>query len=68
MQKDDQNKLYTVVKNHVSKQSMLKMNQHKSWSYGYNPKHDLVVISKDGTVGDIYNINGLLIDLPKTPK
>ncbi len=68
MQKDDQNKLYTVVKNHVSKQSMLKMNQHKSWSYGYNPKHDLVVISKDGTVGDIYNINGLLIGLPKTPK
>ena len=68
MQKDDQNKLYTVVKNHVSKQSMLKMNQHRSWSYGYNPKHDLVVISKDGTVGDIYNINGLLIGLPKTPK
>ena len=68
MQKDDQNKLYSVVKNHVSKQSMLKMNQHKSWQYGYNPNHDLVVISKDGTVGEIYNINGLLIGLPKTPK
>ncbi len=68
MQKDDQNKLYTIVKNHVSKQSMLKMNQHRSWAYGYNPKHDLIVISKDGTVGDIYNINGLLIGLPKTPK
>ena len=68
MQKDDQNKLYSVVKNHVSRQSMLKMNQHKSWQYGYNPKHDLVVISKDGTVGEIYNINGLLIGLPKAPK
>ena len=68
MQKDDQNKLYTVVKNHVSKQSMLKMNQHKSWQYGYNPNHDLVVISKDGTVGEIYDINGLLIGLPKAPK
>ena len=68
MQKDDQNKLYSVVKNHVSKQSMLKMNQHKSWQYGYNPNHDLVVISKDGTVGEIYNINGLLIGLPKAPK
>mgnify|MGYP004102134767 CR=1 FL=1 len=65
MQKDDQNKLYSVVKNHVSKQSMLKMNQHKSWQYGYNPNHDLVVISKNGTVGEIYNINGLLIGLPK---
>ena len=68
MQKDDQNKLYSVVKNHVSKQSMLKMNQHKSWQYGYNPNHDLVVISKDGTVGEIYNINGLLIGLPQAPK
>ena len=47
---------------------MLKMNQNKSWQYGYNPKHDLVVISKDGTIGEIYNINGLLIGLPKPPK
>lgn len=68
MQRENQNKLYTVVKNHISKQSMLKMNQNKSWQYGYNPKHDLVVISKDGTIGEIYNINGLLIGLPKPPK
>lgn len=68
MQKEGQNKLYTIVENHISKQSMLKMNQNKSWQYGYNPKHDLVVISKDGTIGEIYNINGLLIGLPKAPK
>ena len=68
MQKEGQNKLYKVVDNHISKQSMLKMNQNKSWQYGYNPKHDLVVISKDGTIGEIYNINGLLIGLPKAPK
>ena len=68
MQKEDLNKLYQVIPNHVSKQSMLKMNQHKSWKYGYNPKHDLVVISQDGTVGEIYNINGLLIGLPLQPK
>jgi len=68
LQKEGQNKLYKVVGNHVSKQSMLKMNQNKSWQYGYNPKHDIVVISKDGTIGEIYNINGLLIGLPRAPK
>ena len=68
MQKEDLNKLYQVIPIHVSKQCMLKMNQHKSWKYGYNPKHDLVVISQDGTVGEIYNINGLLIGLPLQPK
>jgi hypothetical protein len=27
----------------------------------------MVVISKNGTVGEVYNINGLFIALPKTP-
>lgn len=43
-------------------------NKNKSWSYGYDEKHDLVVISKDGTIGDIYEINGLNIALPSVPK
>jgi len=43
-------------------------NKAKSWSYGYDEKHDLVVISKDGTIGDIYEINGLNIALPSVPK
>ena len=68
MQKEDLNKLYKIEANYVSKQAMIKMNQNKSWSYGYNSKYDLVVISKDGTVGEIYNINGLCIGLPKQPK
>jgi hypothetical protein len=43
-------------------------NKSKSWAYGYDEKHDLVVISKDGTIGDIYEINGLNIALPSVPK
>jgi len=46
---------------------MAKKNKAKNWEYGYNEKYDIVVISKDGTVGDIYDIQGLKIVLPKTP-
>lgn len=43
-------------------------NKARSWAYGYDEKHDLVVISKDGTIGDIYEINGLNIAIPSVPK
>jgi hypothetical protein len=46
---------------------MAKKNKAKNWEYGYNEKYDIVVISKNGTVGDIYDIQGLKIGLPKTP-
>jgi hypothetical protein len=42
-------------------------NRTKSWLYGYNQKYDIVVISKTGEIGPIYNINGLLVALPKQP-
>ena len=59
--------LYTVDKTHVSKAVIVSKNRHKSWKYGYDKKHDIVVISKDGTVGEIYDINGIKIGLPKAP-
>ena len=46
---------------------MAKKNKAKNWEYGYNEKYDIIVISKDGTLGDIYEIQGLRIGLPKTP-
>ena len=67
MQKEDQNSLYTIVKEHVPKSVLVSKNKAKSWEYGYNEKYDMVVISKDGTVGDVYNISGLNIALPSTP-
>lgn len=64
MQNEDQNSLYTVVHDHIPPQVVVNKNKTKSWLYGYNEKYDMVVISKDGTVGDIYNINGLNIAIP----
>ena len=37
------------------------------WEYGYNEEHDIVVISKTGQIGDIYEIQGLRIAIPPTP-
>ena len=45
-----------------------KKNKTKSWKYGYDSEYDFVCISKDGTLGQIININGLNIGLPARPK
>lgn len=37
------------------------------WKYGYNEEYDMVIISKDGTIGQILEINDLVIALPKQP-
>jgi hypothetical protein len=42
-------------------------NKMREWSYGYNPDIDTVIISKDGTLGAIFHIQGLNIGLPETP-
>ena len=41
------------------------MNRYKKWEYGYNKDHDMVVISKTGQVGEVYEIQNLKIALPK---
>ena len=43
-------------------------NRAKTWQYGYNEKYDMVVISKTGQIGDIIEVNGLVIALPLAPK
>jgi len=40
----------------------------KSWLYGYNDQYDVIVISKTGQIGQIYEIEGLRIALPATPE
>lgn len=57
-------KLYQVLKDVVKPDVFSKKNKDKSWEYGWDPKYDFVVISKDGTIGPIYEINGLRIALP----
>ena len=65
--KDDQNRLFSVVKNLVPKHVYTKKNNFKSWVYGYSDSYDMIVISKTGQIGNIININGLIIALPLSP-
>lgn len=57
-------RLYEVIKDPIPKDVIAKGNKSGSWEYGYNPKYDVIVISKDGTIGPVYEINGLKIALP----
>jgi hypothetical protein len=59
--------LYSIVNAGITTSVMRTKNKAKSWKYGYDDKYDIVVISKDGTIGDIYDIEGLKIALPSTP-
>ena len=65
---DDKYALYRICNDHVSKQLLTSRNGRKEWKYGYDPETDMVVISKTGEIGDIYEINHIKIALPKTPK
>ena len=67
MQKEDQNKLYSVLENYIPNSVLAVKNKAKAWDYGYNEKYDIVVISKSGKIENIIQINGLKIALPKAP-
>ena len=57
--------LYKILDNHIKPKVIKRMNRYNKWEYGYNKEHDVVVISKDGTVGEVYEIQNLKIALPK---
>jgi len=46
---------------------MATKNRAKTWLYGYNEKYDLIIISKDGSLGEVYEISNVKIGLPKSP-
>jgi len=68
LQKDGQNNLYSIQKDFVSPSILSNKNRARSWIYGYDNKYDIVVISKNGQVGQIVNISGLNIGLPPVPE
>ena len=59
--------LYRVVEP-IKLNTIKRLNKKKAWEYGYNKEHNVVVISKTGMIGEIYNIQNLQIALPKIPK
>ncbi len=67
MQNEGLSNLYVVINDFIPKAVYTSKNKAKSWSYGYNEKYDLIVISKDGTLGEVVSIQGLIIGLPKAP-
>ena len=62
-----ENNLYIVLTDHIDNKVIATKNRHKSWEYGYNKDYDVVVISKDGMIGEIYDINGIKVALPSRP-
>ena len=56
--------LYKVLKDHIKPKVLKRMNRYSKWEYGYNKEHDIVVISKTGKIGEIYEIQNLKIALP----
>jgi len=60
--------LYKILPNYVKSKILKKNNRYKKWEYGYNEEHDFIVISKSGMIGDVYEIQGLKIALPKESK
>ena len=61
-----QQSLYSVV-TPIKQTTITRLNRGKKWKYGYNKEHDIIVISKTGQIGEIYNIQNLKVALPKTP-
>ena len=57
--------LYKVLHNHIKPKVLKRMNRYNKWEYGYNEEHDIIVISKTGKIGDIYEIQNIKIALPK---
>lgn len=60
--------LYRVVDDHISNAVIGKRNKSKLWKYGYDETYNVVVISKTGEIGEVYEIEGLYIALPLAPK
>ena len=57
--------LYKILDNHIKPKIINRMNRYKKWKYGYDKEHDIIVISKTGEIGEIYEIQNLKIALPK---
>ena len=51
----------------IKKTTISRLNKGKKWKYGYNKEHDIIVISKTGKIGEIYEIQNLKIALPSVP-
>ena len=63
----DQTKLFKIHRDHLKDKKVQAINKKKGFARGYNKEFDVVIISNDGTLGDIYEIQGLMVGIPLTP-
>ena len=56
--------LYKVLPNYIKPTVIKKNNRLNKWKYGYDKDYDVIVISKTGKIGEIYEIQNLRIALP----
>ena len=61
-----QQTLYKVIEP-IKINKLKRFNKAKRWKYGYDKEEDIVVISKTGQIGEVYEIQNLKIALPPTP-
>ena len=59
--------LVKVTQDHIKPKVLKRNNRYKKWEYGYDVENDVVVISKDGTIGDVIEIQNLKVALPAIP-
>jgi hypothetical protein len=51
--------LVKTVEDHIKPNILKRNNRYKKWEYGYDVEHDVVIISKDGTIGEVIEIQNL---------
>jgi hypothetical protein len=51
--------LYKVLTDYIKPNILKKRNKKKDWEYGYNKEHDMIVISRTGKIGEVYEIQNL---------
>ena len=60
--------LVKTLTDHIKPAIVKKNNRYKKWKYGYDAEHDIVIISRDGTLGEVIEIQNLVIGLPQLPE
>ena len=58
------NTLFNVLPDYIKPSVIKTGNRNNKWKYGYNKEHDVIVISKTGKIGEIYEIQNLKVALP----
>ena len=63
-----QQTLVKILENHIKPNLLERNNRYKKWVRGYDADIDAVIISNNGTIGEVIEIQNLKIALPQKPK